>query len=144
MPAGRGRARGDLAHQGQDARGGLPIVAVGDLRPVARASGGQVIQLPAAPTQRTTFTRVADNFYPYDAGYRPLPRAGFTHLNLVAPIVGQSAGVRVTPADPEHMLIRPSGIAYVSVTNSTDSLDPLRQRLEGVPLWKKIGRGARH
>ncbi|MFO0811491.1 MAG: amidohydrolase family protein [Gemmataceae bacterium] len=100
---------------------------------------GRVITLPAAPAPRTTFTRVADNFYPYDAGYKPLPRAGFTHLNLIAPIVGQSAGVRVTPADPDHMLTRPNGVAYVSVTNSSDSLDALRSRLEGVPVREGAG-----
>jgi hypothetical protein len=102
--------------------------------------GGRTITLPAAPAgPRTTFTRVADNFYPYDAGYKHLPRAGFTHLNLVAPIVGQSAGVRVTPRDPEHMLSRPDGVAYVSVTNTSDSLDALRQRLEGVPVREGAG-----
>ncbi len=101
--------------------------------------GGRTITLPAAPATRTTFTRVADNFYPYDAGYKPLPRAGFTYLNLVAPVVGQSAGVRVTPREPERMLSRPDGIAYVGVTNSSDSLDALRHRLEGVPVREGAG-----
>src|SRR5262249_35463296 len=29
------------------------------------------------------FTRVADNFYPHDPGFKPLPRVGLTRLNLV-------------------------------------------------------------
>lgn len=76
-----------------------------------------------------TFTRVADNFYPFDKGFRPLPRLGLTRLNLVTNGVGQAAVVRVTPRNPEGMLDQADGMAYANVTNSTESLDQLRTRL---------------
>jgi hypothetical protein len=91
---------------------------------------GRVLQLPAgmAPA-RAAFTRVADNFYPHDRGFRPLPRAGLTDLNLVTAGTGQAAGVRLLTGDPERMLDRPDGPAFAAVTNSTDSLDTVRTRL---------------
>jgi hypothetical protein len=98
---------------------------------------GRVLQLPAAPARGAAFTRVADNFYPYDRGFKPLPRAGLTRLNVVTTGVGQAAVVRVTPADPGHMLAVPDGAAFASVTNQSDSLDQIRTRLEAA------GRGGR-
>jgi hypothetical protein len=89
-----------------------------------------------------SFTRVADNFYPFDAGYKPLPRVGLTRLNLVTEGLGQSAVIRVTPTQPDAMLDRPDGIAYVTVTNSTESLDQIRTRLTrgGAPGGGGFGR----
>src|SRR5947209_17987723 len=48
--------------------------ATADSGPRTMVVRGRVIQLPggAAPT-RAAFTRIADNFYPYDRGYRALP-----------------------------------------------------------------------
>src|SRR5205085_678107 len=93
--------------------------------------GGRTVQLPGGAGPRAAvFTKVADNFYPYESNYKPLPRVGFTHLNLVASGNGQSAIVRVTPTDPEHMLDRADGIAFATVTNQTDSLDQVRSKLE--------------
>ena len=86
-----------------------------------------------------TFTRVADNFYPFDPGFKPLPRVGVTRLNVVTNGVGQSATVRVTPADPDHMLDQADGLAYASVTNSTDSLDQVRTRLESASRSARLG-----
>src|SRR5689334_21691277 len=100
---------------------------------------GRVLQLPAAPTRGAAFTRVADNFYPYDHGFRPLPRAGLTRLNLVTAGTGQAAIVRVTPADPEHMLAVPDGAAFASVTNQSDSLDQVRTRLEAAGRGRSGG-----
>jgi imidazolonepropionase-like amidohydrolase len=92
---------------------------------------GRPVNLPGMPGARGgTFTRVADNFYPYDDGFKPLPRIGITKLNLVTNGSGQSAIVRATPDEPDRMLVKPDGIAFVSVTNSTESLDGVRQRLE--------------
>lgn len=76
------------------------------------------------------FTRVADNFYPFDPGFKSLPRVGFTRLNVVTSGNGQAAIVRVTPGDPDRMLDKPEGLAYVTVTNSSESLDGVRTRLE--------------
>jgi hypothetical protein len=88
--------------------------------------------------QPATFTRIADNFYPYDTGFKPLPRAGLTRLNLVSGGSGQAAVVRVTPAEPEQMMDRPDGGAFIGVTNNSTSLDQLRSRLD-----PNAGRGVR-
>src|SRR5207302_4130113 len=86
-----------------------------------------------------TFTRVADNFYPFDVGFKPLPRIGVTRLNVVTNGIGQAALVRVTPGDPDHMLEQADGLAYVSVTNSTDSLDQIRTKLESASRSARLG-----
>jgi hypothetical protein len=102
-----------------------------DAGPRTMVVRGRTVNLPAMPGQRgSQFTRIADNFYPYDAGYKPLPRLGLTRLNLVTSGVGQAAVIRGTPADPESMLDRPDGLIFASVTNSTESLDQVRQRLD--------------
>ena len=109
-------------------------VAIAAATPEAAARtiviGGRTINLGGgAGPQVGAFSRVADNFYPYDSGYKLLPRVGLTRLNLVTSGIGQAAVIRVTPGEPEQMLDRPDGIAFVSVTNSSDSLDQVRQRL---------------
>src|SRR5207237_4484131 len=93
--------------------------------------GGRTINLGGgAGPQVGAFSRVADNFYPYDSGYKPLPRIGLTRLNLVSGGAGQAAVVRVTPTEPDHMMDRPDGGAFLSVTNNSTSLDQLRARLD--------------
>jgi len=94
--------------------------------------GNRTITLPGGAGQPAGgFTRIADNFYPYAAGYKPLPRSGMARLNLVTNGSGQSAVVRVTPNEPDHMMDRPDGVAFISITNSSTSLDQLRNRLDG-------------
>jgi hypothetical protein len=93
--------------------------------------GGRTIMMGGgAGPQAAAFSRVADNFYPYDTGYKPLPRIGLTRLNLVSGGSGQAAVVRDTPSEPEQMMDRPDGGAFLSVTNSSTSLDQLRSRLD--------------
>jgi hypothetical protein len=75
---------------------------------------------------------VADNFSPYDTGYRALLRSGLTGLNLVTAGYCQSAVVRVTPGNPDGMLINPDGIVFTPVTNESNSLDTVRNGLEMV------------
>jgi imidazolonepropionase-like amidohydrolase len=105
--------------------------ATADAGPRTVVIGGRTITLPGGAGGRAApFTRIADNFYPYDSGFKSLPRVGLTRLNLVAAGTGQSAIVRVTPGQPEHMMDRADGIAFVSVTNQTDSLDQIRTKLE--------------
>jgi len=101
--------------------------------------GGRRGFAPAAPTGgRGGFTRVADNFYPHEPGYKTLPRSGLTRLNLVTAGTGQAAVIRLTADDPDHMLVQPNGTAYASVTNFSDSLDQVRLQLEVA-----AGRGGR-
>jgi hypothetical protein len=85
------------------------------------------------------FTRVADNFYPYEPSYRALLRSGLTGLNLATTGYGQAAVVRLTPGQPEGMLLNPDGYLYTSVTNETNSLDIVRNALETVVRVKQGG-----
>src|SRR5262249_19069326 len=96
-------------------RGRLSAAAVGGWasRGAGPGGGGRF------PAVAATFSRLA-------AGLRPLPGFGIPRLNVVTNGLGQAALVRVTPGDPDHMLEQPDGLAYVSVTNSTDSLDQVR------------------
>jgi hypothetical protein len=104
--------------------------ATADAGPRTIIVGGRTQIVGGGGAQVGGFTRVADNFYPYDAGYKPLPRVGLTRLNLVTTGSGQAAVVRVTPSEPDHMMDRADGVAYLSVANSSASLDQLRTRLE--------------
>jgi hypothetical protein len=83
------------------------------------------------------FTRVADNFYPYDPGYRALLRSGLTSLNLVTNSYGQSAVVRDTPDVPDRMMINPDGIVFTPVTNDSASLDVVRSALDAADRARK-------
>jgi hypothetical protein len=83
------------------------------------------------------FTRLADNFYPYEAGYRTLLRSGLTEVNLVTNGYGQSAIMRVTPAQPERMLVNPDGFLFTTVSNDTGSLDLIRTALDTVDRAKR-------
>jgi hypothetical protein len=89
------------------------------------------------PTAPAVFSRVADNFYPYAPGYRPLVRSGLTGLNLVTTGYGRSAVVRVTPGAPDGMLTNPDGFLFAAVTNDTTSLDVVRNGLEAAERAKK-------
>lgn len=112
--------------------------ATADSGPRTIVIGGRTITLGGRPGGAgATFTRVADNFYPYEGGYRILARSGFTTLNLVTAGYGQAALVRVAPADPDGMMANPEGVLFTAVTNETPSLDVLRTALETVDRIKK-------
>jgi hypothetical protein len=83
------------------------------------------------------FTRVADNFYPYEPGYRAFLRSGLTGLNLVTAGYGQSAVMRVTPDRPDDMLVNADGALYTAVSNDTASLDVVRTGLQTAERVKK-------
>jgi hypothetical protein len=112
----------------------------GDSAPRTVVVGGRTITVPGRPGGGTAgFTRVADNFYPYDSGYRSLLRSGLTGLNLVTAGHCQAAVVRVTPANPDGMLINPDGLLFTPVTNDSTSLDTVRNGLEMVDRVRKGG-----
>jgi hypothetical protein len=114
--------------------------AAADAAPRTIVIGGRTItlggRLGGGPAG---FTRVADNFYPYDNGYRALLRSGLTGLNLVTAGYCQSAVMRVTPAAPDTMLINPDGFLFTPVSNDSASLDTVRNGLEMVDRVKKGG-----
>src|SRR5579871_5058924 len=83
------------------------------------------------------FTRLADNLYPYDTVFRALLRSGLTELNVVTNGYGQSAILRVTPGQPEHMVVNADGFLFTAVTNDSASLDIVRTALDTVDRAKK-------
>jgi hypothetical protein len=100
--------------------------------------GGRTITLAGRPGGASAaFTRIADNFYPYESGYRVLLRSGLTGLNLVTAGYGQAAVVRVTPAQPDGMLANPDGFLFTAVSNETSSLDVVRTALETAERARK-------
>lgn len=101
-----------------------------DAAPRTMVIRGRVVQIPSLPTTGRGFTRVADSFYPYDPGLKPLNRMGLTTLNLITNGMGQSAMVQLTPQQPDQMLWKADGVVFASVTNNTESLDQLRTRLD--------------
>lgn len=112
--------------------------AGGDAAPRTIVIGGRNFNLGGAPTRTGgTFTRVADNFYPYEAGYRAMVRSGLTELNLVTAGYGQAAVIHLTPAQPEGMLVNPDGYVFTAVANETSSLDVVRTALETAERVKK-------
>src|SRR5262249_50552313 len=117
--------------------------ATADSGPRTITIGNRTIVMPGGGGAAAGgFTKIADNFYPYDSGYKPWSRVGVTRLNLVTSGSGQAAVIRVTPSDPTHMMDRPDGVAFVSVTNTSTGLDQLRTRLEGsAPRGGRSGGG---
>jgi hypothetical protein len=112
--------------------------ATADTAPRTIVIRGRVLTLPnRGGFTGAAFTRVADNFYPYDTGYRSLLRSGLTGLNLVTTGYGQSAVVRVTPGEPDAMLANADGFVFTAVTNDTNSLDVVRNALEAVDRARK-------
>jgi hypothetical protein len=112
--------------------------ATADTGPRTIVIGGRTLNLPGRPGGASAaFTRVADNFYPYESGYRTLLRSGLTGLNLVTAGYGQAAVVRVTPAEPDGMLANPDGFLFTAVSNETSSLDVVRTALETAERAKK-------
>lgn len=92
--------------------------------------GGRTLTIPnRGSITSSSFTRIADVFYPYGTTYRVPARSGITHVNFVARGLGQAAIARITPQRPESMLIHRDGILFASVTNQSSSLDVLRMGL---------------
>lgn len=105
--------------------------------------GDQVVTVGgSSPTRTPSFTRAADLFDPYRSDFAPLLRSGLTHLDLVPPDYGRAAVVRVTPEEPESMVVERDGCLYVSVSNATPSLEVVRRGLESARRAGSGGRGS--
>lgn len=115
--------------------------ATADSAPRTVVIRGRVIQVPNLPTTNRSFTRVADSFYPYDTGLKPLNRMGLTTVNLITNGMGQGAVIRLTPSEPEQMLWVSDGAVFANITNNSDSLDQLRLRLDAVSRMRSTGSG---
>jgi hypothetical protein len=102
-----------------------------DTGPRTVVIGGRTITIPAgAGGGGAGFTRIADNFYPYEPSYRTFVRSGITGMNLVTSGYCQSALVRVRPATPDAMMLNPDGFIFTQVTNDASSLDTVRNALQ--------------
>src|SRR5262249_13672958 len=97
-------------------------------RGAAPARGGSV---------NPAFARLAHHLNPLHPTYRAPLRAGFTFLNLVTNGYGQAAVVRVTPGEPDRMMLNPDGVLFTAVTSETTSLDIVRTALETADKAKK-------
>jgi hypothetical protein len=100
-------------------------------------SGGQIVNLGGAGAGAGPFTRMAEEFSPYDRRWKALPREGLTHVQLAATNYGQGALLKLNPELGDDMVANPDGLLFVSVTNDSTSLDRLRQALEAVDRFKK-------
>lgn len=96
--------------------------------------GGRTFTIPSsAPTTAAPFVKLSDNLDPLSLG-RPLKtnaRYGVGLMNIVSRGYGQSLHVRVSPSMPETSIINPDGALFIAVTNTTASLDVLRNGLKG-------------
>lgn len=112
---------------------------------VTAVIGGQVVTINrggSSSTRTPPFSRSADLFDPYRSRFAPLLRSGLTHLDLIPPDYGQTAVIRTDPDRPEDAIVAPDGRLYLSLSNSTPSLDVLRRGLEGVRRASQGNRGA--
>ena len=92
--------------------------------------GGRTFTVRSSGSSTTPkFLRIVDNFYPFDAKFRPLTRSGITVANLVAAGYGQSALARMMIDDPEKLVSNGEGLLYASVRNNATSLGVLRSGL---------------
>lgn len=101
---------------------------------VTAVIGGQVVTIntgSSSSTRPPPFSRSADLFDPYRSRHAPLLRSGLTHLDLIPPDYGQTAVIRTDPDRPEDAIVAPDGRLYLSLSNSTPSLEVLRRGLEG-------------
>ncbi len=103
---------------------------------------GRTFRVPNRTSTSTgSFTRVADNFYPYGQNFQSWLRQGVTVTNLVTRGQGQAALANVLPADRAKMIFQGDGILFAALTNQTTSLDIVRKPLDGATRGATAGRG---
>ena len=89
-----------------------------------------------------SFTKVAENFYPYDVDFMPAIRSGITTAQLVSDGRGLSTFANLVPdPTPEMLLEEFEGFLFAKVTNQTSALDSIRKNLAGESERPSRGRG---
>ena len=93
---------------------------------------GQTITLPGGPqSSSTSFTKIADSIDLESIDWKAARRSGITTMQLVVSGYGQSAIAQSTAKAAQ--IVNGDGKLLVTVTNSTQSLDVLRNGLRGLP-----------
>ncbi len=92
---------------------------------------GQTITLPGGPpSSSTSFTKIADSIDLESIDWKTARRSGITNMQLVVSGYGQSAIAQSTAKAAQ--IVNADGKLLVTVTNSTQSLDVLRNGLKGL------------
>lgn len=89
---------------------------------------GQTITVPGGPpSSSTSFTKISDSIDLDNIDWKAATRSGITTLQLV--VSGYAQSVIVQPTVKSAQIVNPDGKLLVSVTNSTPSLELLRNGL---------------
>ncbi len=92
---------------------------------------GQTITLPGGPqSSSTSFTKIADGIDLESIDWKAARRSGITTMQLVVSGYGQSAIAQSTAKAAQ--IVNADGKLLLTVTNSTQSLDVLRNGLKGL------------
>ncbi len=92
---------------------------------------GQTITLPGGPqSSSTSFTKIADSIDLESIDWKAARRSGITTMQLVVSGYGQSAIAQATAKAAQ--IVNADGKLLITVTNSTQSLDVLRNGLKGL------------
>ena len=92
---------------------------------------GQTITLPGGPqSSSTSFTKIADGIDLESIDWKAARRSGITTMQLVVSGYGQSAIAQSSAKAAQ--IVNADGKLLVTVTNSTQSLDVLRNGLKGL------------
>ncbi len=95
---------------------------------------GRVITVPGSrSTSAPAYAKLSDVVDPLSlkSDFNRLSRFGVGFTNLVTRGYGQSLHAKVSPNETATSIINPDGGLFLSVTNSTASLDVLRKGLKG-------------
>ena len=89
---------------------------------------GQTITVPGGPpSSSTSFTKISDSIDLDNIDWKAATRSGITTLQLV--VSGYAQSVIVQPTVKSAQIVNQDGKLLVSVTNSTPSLELLRNGL---------------
>lgn len=101
---------------------------------------GQTITLPGGPpSSSTSFTKIADSIDLESIDWKAARRCGITTMQLVVSGYGQSAIAQSTAKAAQ--IVNADGKLLITVTNSTQSLDVLRNGLKGLGSIPSGGSG---